>query len=809
LPFQLHAEIVGQRWRERGERHPQRVQGTSRLRRAVVPGVAVLAAAVLFTTLGAAPAGAVTSAGSDRYVSIDGSGTACTQATPCALSQAISGATDGDTVHVAAGHYGLVNAPLQLTISHAITVEGQTGPQRPVLFSNTGPILKIAAANVTVTDLSLQNGGWGSALEVDGANAMVDRVIAYSAGQSGSGSSACSVSASAEIRNTVCEDDYSQGAGVQVEGASGPITVTLRNDTIEASGLSSRGLQAQTASSGVTVNVTNTILRSGDGVDIQAYAPAGASVVVNVDHSNYGYAYPNPPAAQINPGSGNQSGAPVFRGSHDLHEQSSSPTVDAGIDDAANGNADLDGNPRTSGVTDIGAYEYVPAPAATTGGVTSPGRTTATLTGTVNPHGVDTTSVFEYGTSTVVDQLTDSVDAGSGTSDVAASADLSGLEPATTYYYRVVASSTGGDSYGATQSFRTTDVPTVTTGSASQVDESSATVAGTVDPQGLGTTYSVQYGTGPTSLTSTATGGDAGSSVGPQDETVDLTGLQPSTTYYYRVVATNADGASTNTDSGTFATPPAPTIQPGTPSDVSESAATLQASVNPNGGATSYHFEYRPASGGAYTSTAVQTLSGAVTPQAISAYITGLAAGTTYTWRVVAAHATPGAVAQTVPGADFQTAAIPGGTTPPPPGGGGGATGGSGKAPRITALRVTTTKLTGRHGARRSQVRISYRDSAAGTTTFMVERAMPGVRHGSRCAAPPAHGPARGRRCTRYVLVRGSFRHRDFAGTDSLAFPHKIGNHVLKPGRYRLVATPTAASGTRGLPARARFVIRA
>jgi hypothetical protein len=807
LLFQFHAEVTGRRSAARVERHGQRVQGSSWRRHAMVPGVAVLAAAVLFTTLVAVPAGAVPPVGSDRYAANDGSGTACTQVAPCALSQAITGAVDGDTVHVASGNYGAANAPLQLTISHAITVVGEAGPQRPVLFSDTGSILTIAAANVTVSDLSLQNEGWGNALQVDGANAVVDRVIAFSAGKAGSGSTACSVSASAEIRNTVCDDAYSDGFGAVVAG-SGTITVTLRNDTIEGSGQNGRGLLAQTGSGNVTVNVTNTILRGGSGIDINAYAPAGSSVIVNVDHSNYGNPYPNPPEAVITPVAGNQSAAPVFRGSYDFHEQSSSPTVNAGIDDAANGSEDLDGNPRGTGGTDIGAYEYLDAPAATTGGVTSPGRTTATLTGTINPNGVDTTSFFEYGTSTAVDQVTGSVDSGSGTSDVSASVDVSGLQPATTYYYRVVGSSNGGDTFGETASFRTTDVPAVTTGSPSEIDETSATVAATVNPQGLDTTYSVDYGTAPTSLTSTATGGDAGSGVTPQDETVELTGLQPSTTYYYRVVATNADGASTNTDSGTFTTPTPPTIQAGTPTDVTETAATLQASVNPNGGTTSYHFEYRPSSGGAYTSTAVQTLSGGVTPQAVSAHVTGLAAGTTYTWRAVAAHATSGAVAQTVPGADFHTTDIPVGTTPPPQAGGGDP-GSSASVPRITALRVTTTRLTRRHhGARRSRVRISYRDTAAATTTFTIERAMPGIRHGSRCAAPPRHGRAHGRPCTRYVRVRGSFRHRGVAGTNSLAFPPRIGNHVLKPGRYLLVATPTAVSGTRGRPTSARLVIR-
>jgi hypothetical protein len=299
--------------------------------------------------------------------------------------------------------------------------------------------------------------------------------------------------------------------------------------------------------------------------------------------------------------------------------------------------------------------------------------------------------------------------------------------------------------------------------------------------------------------------------VTPQDETVNLAGLQPATTYYYRLVATNADGASTNTDSGTFTTATAPAIQAGTPTDVTETTATLQASVNPNGGMTSYHFEYRLSSGGAYTSTAAHNLAGGGTPQAVSAHLTGLTAGTTYTWRVVAVHTAPGAVAQTVPGADFDTAAIPADTTSPPPAGGDApaspVTSSRVDAPRITALRVTVTRLTRPHGTRRSRVRISYRDTAAATTTFTLEQGMPGVRHGTHCTAPPRHGRAHGRPCTRYVVVRG-FGRRDVAGANTFTLSQTTANHVLKPGRYLLVATPTAGSGTPGPPSQAHFVVR-
>jgi hypothetical protein len=56
-------------------------------------------------------------------------------------------------------------------------------------------------------------------------------------------------------------------------------------------------------------------------------------------------------------------------------------------------------------------------------------------------------------------------------------------------------------------------------------------------------------------------------------------------------------------------------------------------------------------------------------------------------------------------------------------------------------------------------------------------------------------------------VVRG-FRHGDVAGANSLTLSQTTANNVLKPGRYLLVATPTAGSGTPGPPSQAHFVVR-
>ncbi|HLM09706.1 MAG TPA: hypothetical protein VK307_08340, partial [Thermoleophilaceae bacterium] len=101
--------------------------------------------------------------------------------------------------------------------------------------------------------------------------------------------------------------------------------------------------------------------------------------------------------------------------------------------------------------------EALPA-TATTQAATSVTRTGATLNATVNPNQSTTSYHFEYGTTKAYGGVPvppgDAL-AGSDASDHAVSQQISGLEPATTYHYRVVVSNEAGTSYGEDRIFTT------------------------------------------------------------------------------------------------------------------------------------------------------------------------------------------------------------------------------------------------------------------------------------------------------------------------------------------------------------------
>jgi hypothetical protein len=156
--------------------------------------------------------------------------------------------------------------------------------------------------------------------------------------------------------------------GLFVQGVADG-TVQLRNDTIVTSGTGSTAVSVFVVMEGKTVTINATNVIADAETDASAGATENALGVINYDHSNLDTM--NGPVTSTS----GQAAPPLFvdAATGDYREAAGSPTIDAGVNDPANGETDLAGIQRTlpasvvcggpspPALTDIGAFEFVPA----------------------------------------------------------------------------------------------------------------------------------------------------------------------------------------------------------------------------------------------------------------------------------------------------------------------------------------------------------------------------------------------------------------------------------------------------------------
>lgn len=299
-----------------------------------------------------------------------------------------------------------------------------------------------------------------------------------------------------------------------------------------------------------------------------------------------------------------------------------------------------------------GAYSYAWSPAQTdlaTGGSVTVSNHTAI------PHGV----AWHSGPETPVCSGVPGATTGLAASGTGWSGTCTLSKPGTYVFYCTV----HGAAMTETITVTTPGAPTATTGAATGVGETNATLQGSVNPGGkAATTYYFQYG--PTETYGKSTGEEsAGEGSATKSVAAPVQALKAGTIYHYRLVATNSVETAFGADrTFTTASPPAaPSATTNAASAVGETQATLQGSVTPNGKPTTYLFEWgTTATYGQATSEVAAGEDESV--HGASAQLTGLAAETTYHYRIVAKNSLG-----TTMGADrtFTTEAIP--PTPPPP----------------------------------------------------------------------------------------------------------------------------------------------
>jgi hypothetical protein len=197
--------------------------------------------------------------------------------------------------------------------------------------------------------------------------------------------------------------------------------------------------------------------------------------------------------------------------------------------------------------------------------------------------------------------------------------------------------------------------PSVKTGSATSVKQTSAVLNGTINPNGSATKYWFQWGLSTTYGSTTAV---HTLSAGTKVVSVHLTasGLSPDVKYHYRLVAQNASGATATGADRTFTTTghPLPVGQTQPATGITFSSASINGLVDPNGQSTQTEFQYGP------TPTLTTTVPGPTVPattplQAVSTQLTGLADAHTFYYRVLVR----GAVGTWVPGQTLTFTTLP------------------------------------------------------------------------------------------------------------------------------------------------------
>jgi len=279
-----------------------------------------------------------------------------------------------------------------------------------------------------------------------------------------------------------------------------------------------------------------------------------------------------------------------------------------------------------------------PTQTVTTNPATSVASFSATLNGSLNPHGLTTSVQFQYGPTTSYG-FTTPVQTQTGNTLRNITANIIGLSASHIYHFRIVASNSGGTHFGSDRTFTTlsaTGAPVVTTNPATTVASFSATLNGSLDPHGLTTTVHFQYGT----TTSYGLTAAASSQTGNTYQTVgaNISGLSASTTYHFRIVATNTAGTGLGSDR-TFTTlsatgSPVVTTSPAT--FIASFSAMLNGLLDPHGLTTSVHFQYGPTT--SYGLTAAAPSQTGNTFRNVSANISSLSANHIYHYRIMATN---------------------------------------------------------------------------------------------------------------------------------------------------------------------------
>jgi hypothetical protein len=189
-------------------------------------------------------------------------------------------------------------------------------------------------------------------------------------------------------------------------------------------------------------------------------------------------------------------------------------------------------------------------PSATTQEATDITTVSVILKGTVNANLLSTTVMFEWGkTITYSDSITATQSPVSGSTPFNVSSEITELSPGTLYHFRIKTKNALGTVYGSDLTFTTLGgVPTASTQAATSIIRSGAILNGMVNANDLTTTVTFEYGT--TETYGSTIDATPNTVIGHTNTIVNvaLTGLNPETTYHFRVKSVNSLGTTYGSD---------------------------------------------------------------------------------------------------------------------------------------------------------------------------------------------------------------------------------------------------------------------
>jgi predicted outer membrane repeat protein len=413
------------------------------------------------------------------------------------LRAAAAAAHSGDTIVLPSGTISLTSGMVELNAS--VTIEGQGARSTAIDANGDSGILytgyPLVVSGVTFEDGRVNDPGGaiyststltltddafidntaqeGGAVSVEGSGAVdepltIDRVLfeGNSATDDGGALETYStgtvrISDSTFADNSAADD----GGGFVVENSTPVTTVALLNDTMVGnSAPAGEGALWRTSSSQTTTYQNSVFVGNGNAGTGNICDEGGGATnhslghnVLDVSDSDCGL---TAAGDRTNVTTTNLSALANHGGPTDTYlPEPGSSLIGAG---SASGCPLLDqrGLPRPVGsACDIGALEIV-APLATSGAATSVTASSATLNGTAGGDGLGSW-YFQWGTTTAYGNQTASQGLAS-LSSIPITAQLAGLQPATTIHYRVVTSDPDGTTYGSDQAFTTNPAATTT-----------------------------------------------------------------------------------------------------------------------------------------------------------------------------------------------------------------------------------------------------------------------------------------------------------------------------------------------------------